>query len=301
MANEPRVPRLLFIDNLRIALMVLVIAYHVGLAYGPGDWWYFQNPDRSPMLRPFFTVNRAFFMSLFFMISGYFLPASYDRRGAGDFLKDRLLRMGIPLVVFLLVVIPVIMYAYCLNFRNYDRLPFLVYYWKLYFGWGGRPPGWSGPSWPDMQLGHLWFVQHLLIFALCYSVWRLIRGPLPGVDREAERLPENLKIIVFILALTAVTFVVRIWYPIYKWTAFLGFIQVSFADVPRDLSFFIIGVIARYRNWFINMPKSTGIAWLAIGVASAALCFGLEITGAGCFSAGGANGLSLAHCLWESL
>jgi peptidoglycan/LPS O-acetylase OafA/YrhL len=71
---------LFFIDNLRIALIMLVIAHHAGQAYGPtGGFWYFENPERASILGAFFTVNRSFFMSLFFMISGYFLPASYDR------------------------------------------------------------------------------------------------------------------------------------------------------------------------------------------------------------------------------
>ena len=77
-------PRLFFIDNLRIPLIALVVAHHVGQAYGPtGGWWYFSEPARAAVLGAFFTVNRSFFMSLFFMVSGYFLPMSFDRkRGA---------------------------------------------------------------------------------------------------------------------------------------------------------------------------------------------------------------------------
>jgi fucose 4-O-acetylase-like acetyltransferase len=93
-------PRLFFIDNLRIGLIMLVVAHHVGQAYGPtGGWWYFTSPERAPVLGAFFTVNRSFFMSLFFMISGYFLPQSFDRKGR-DFLKDRFVRLGIPLLAF---------------------------------------------------------------------------------------------------------------------------------------------------------------------------------------------------------
>lgn len=66
-------PRLFFIDNLRIGLIALVVAHHAGQAYGPtGGWWYFMEPARAGILGAFFDVNRSFFMSLFFMISGYF-------------------------------------------------------------------------------------------------------------------------------------------------------------------------------------------------------------------------------------
>ena len=300
MANEQEPRTLFFIDNLRIALIVLVIAHHAGQAYGPtGGWWYFQNPDRASILGAFFTVNRSFFMSLFFMISGYFLPASYDRKGAREFLGDRLRRLGWPLLVFFFAVIPVMMYAYYLNFRHYGPLPFLIYYSQVYFGRGTRPFDWTG-TWPDRNLGHLWFVEHLLVFAVCYVIWRLIRPPLARIDGKEERPPRHLEILVFTLALAAVTFVVRIWYPIDKWGAFLRFIQVAFADVPRDLSFFVIGVIAYRRNWFLNMPKKTAKVWLLFGLAAAVCCYGLQLTGHIYFSAGGFKAQSLLYDIWEA-
>jgi peptidoglycan/LPS O-acetylase OafA/YrhL len=293
--------KLFFIDNLRIALIILVVAHHAGQAYGPtGGFWFVENPERASILGAFFTVNRSFFMSLFFMISGYFLPASYDRKGAKDFLMDRLRRLGVPLLVFLFAVIPLMMYTYYLNYRHYGTLPFLVYYWQVYFGASRPPPDWSGPAWPDMNFGHLWFVEHLLIFAVCYVIWRLIRPPLARIDSGEEMPPRHLEILVFTLAIAAVAFVVRIWYPIDKWVAFLGFIQVAFADVPRDLSFFLIGVFAYRRNWFLHMPKETGKVLLLIGLAAAAACYGLWMMGYPYFSAGGFNVLSLVYDVWES-
>jgi peptidoglycan/LPS O-acetylase OafA/YrhL len=291
---------LFFIDNLRIGLIMLVIAHHAGQAYGPtGGWWYFESPDRASILGAFFTVNRSFFMSLFFMISGYFLPASYDRKAASEFLNDRLRRLGVPLLVFLFVVIPVMMYTYYLNFRSYGPLPFLVYYSQVYFGRGTRPFDWMG-AWPDRNFGHLWFVEHLLVFALCYVIWRLIRPPLAKIASREGRPPRHLEILAFTLALAAVTFVVRIWHPIDKWGAFLRFIQVAFADVPRDLSFFVIGVIAYRRNWFVNMPTKTGKVWLLVGSAAAACCYVLWLTGHKYFSGGGFNVQSLVYDFWEA-
>ena len=42
-------------------------------------------------------------MSLFFFVSGYFVPASYDRKGRHDFLKDRFHRLGIPFLIMTLI------------------------------------------------------------------------------------------------------------------------------------------------------------------------------------------------------
>ena len=292
--------RLFFIDNLRIGLIMLVVAHHVGQAYGPtGGWWYFANPEKAPVLGAFFIVNRSFFMSLFFMISGYFLPRSFDRKTKG-FLKDRFVRLGIPLLVFRFRLIPVMMYAYHLNFRPYGPISFLSYYSHFYLGHGPRPPVWTGPSWPDLNFGHLWFVEHLLIFAVCYWLWRLMpfSGPRPG--RAQAGPPKTFEIVAFAIVLAAVTFVVRLWYPIDRWIGFLHFIQVAFADVPRDLSFFVIGVIAYRRNWFFAMPKRSGMVWLSIGLAACALCYGLFFTGHVFFVGGGLRMGAFLYDLWEA-
>ncbi|HEX9115746.1 MAG TPA: hypothetical protein VGA61_06725, partial [Anaerolineae bacterium] len=52
--------RLYFLDHLRTALTFLVIAHHVGQAFGPtGGAWPIQTAARAALLSPFFTVNRS--------------------------------------------------------------------------------------------------------------------------------------------------------------------------------------------------------------------------------------------------
>jgi hypothetical protein len=74
-------------------------------------------------------------------------------------------------------------------------------------------------------------------------------------------------VVVFALALASA--VARIWYPIDRWIGFLGFIQVAFADAPRDLSFFILGAIAYRRQWFLSLPAWTGYVCLTVGLIAA--------------------------------
>jgi glucans biosynthesis protein C len=294
-------PRLYFIDNLRIGLISLVVAHHVGQAYGPtGGWRYITDPANAPVLGVFFTVNRSFFMSLFFMISGYFLPQSFDWKGDRSFLKDRALRLGIPLLVFFFVIIPVMMYVYHVNFRPYGPISFLSYYFHYYFGHGPRPPHWIGSAWPDMNFGHLWFIEHLLLLAVCYWFWRLLPFSGSKAGQKSGRPPKSLEIIIFAIMLAAATFVVRFWYPIDRWIALLGFIQVAPADVPRDLSFFVIGVFAYRHNWPLTLPKKTGMIWLLVGLMTAAFCYGLYFTGHGFFIGGGLRIDAMLFDLWEA-
>ena len=109
-------PRLLYIDNLRILLTILVIMHHFAIGYGgPGGFYYVENGPMSDvseiLMTLFLAINQAFFMGFFFMISSYFSPGSVDRKGTGTFLKDRLKRLGIPLLLYILVIAPVLSYV----------------------------------------------------------------------------------------------------------------------------------------------------------------------------------------------
>jgi len=229
--------RLYFLDNLRVLLIMLVIAHHVGQAYGPtGGAWPISEPTRAGILGAMFVINRSFFMSLFFMIAGYFTVGSYDAHGLAAFVKGRLLRLGIPTLVWML---------------------FMVVMQALVF---------KGPLWP-LDAGHLWFLEHLLIFSLVYALYRVIADRRKRPARALAPTPGVLAVLGFALVIALLLLVVRHWYPIDRWVTLLGFIKVMWADVPRDLAFFIIGLVAYRNDWIMRFPKRAGLAWLAVGLA----------------------------------
>src|ERR1700690_3200769 len=84
--------RLHFMDNLRVALTILIVFQHASFAYASANWWYYTDPQQQPLLASFFVVNRSFRMSLFFLIAGYFMPYVLDRKGPWLYLRDRSLR-----------------------------------------------------------------------------------------------------------------------------------------------------------------------------------------------------------------
>jgi hypothetical protein len=58
------------------------VAHHAGQSFAPtGGAWPFRNTDPAAVLDSFFTVNAAFAMGLFFLISAYSVHASYERKG----------------------------------------------------------------------------------------------------------------------------------------------------------------------------------------------------------------------------
>src|SRR4030067_2974199 len=103
--SSPTGQRMAFVDSLRVFLTILVIAHHTMITYaGSGSWAYVEG--REDMLtalvgRWFCSIDHAYFMGLFLLISAYFVPGSYDRKGPGRFLLDRLVRLGIPLALYI--------------------------------------------------------------------------------------------------------------------------------------------------------------------------------------------------------
>jgi glucan biosynthesis protein C len=293
--------RLYFMDNLRVVLTVLIVLQHASFAYAAGSWWYYVDQRQEPMLAAFFVVNRSFRMSLFFLIAGYFMPYVFDRKGWRDYLKDRFRRLGLPILFFVFLVFPLLMYAYYLNFRGYPYMAFASYYWHIYWGFGYRHgPDWTGPNWPDRQLGHLWFVQMLLIYALGYAAWRWLRQKIRLPRLGLLPQPGFLTLLPVLLAVAAASFAVRLNDPIYRWHGYLGMLQLQPADLPRDLACFTFGVLSFRNDWLLTLPKRKGYGWLALGVAGALAFVVCDFAGYSFFSAGGRDLKAMVYPLWET-
>ena len=53
------------------------------------------------------------------MISAYFVPASLERKGAAKFMKDRLVKLGVPILIFMIGVFPVMGYLLLMVSRSH--------------------------------------------------------------------------------------------------------------------------------------------------------------------------------------
>lgn len=256
---------------------MLVIVHHVGQAYGPtGGFWQYKSSlhENIPWLGLFFPVNAAFFMGLFFMIAGYFLPSSYDRKDSMTFLKDKLIRLGIPTLLGFLVISPLEMYFYYINYSGNRPLNFFKYFMNIYFGIGGKPFWYkanTGVSFPEMNFGHLWFVENLLIFTIVYFIVRklLFKNAIKNDSKNFNFI--SILSIGFLIALASV--IIRIWYPIDKWIPLFGFMQSEIAHLPQYIILFITGIIAYRKNWFIKISKKTGYLSLGLGIIMAFIVY----------------------------
>jgi len=255
--------RLVFIDKLRLAAVGFVIVHHAAQAYGPtGGFWPVHDRAQSDWFTPFYTANAAFGMGLMFLLAGYFVPPSCDRKGARRFLMGRWRRIGIPLATFVLLVhLPVV---YLVEGAPQSQLFFTGLYER---------------GWQPIYL-HLCFVAHLLLYCLAYAALRQTSGSLGWLERFGTLpLPGHAAIAWFIATLALVTWVVRIWYPVDKWVPFLLVMPAELAHVPQYMAFFAVGVLAHHGDWFRRMSTTDGLIWLGVGVIASGgiyVAFGLS-------------------------
>jgi peptidoglycan/LPS O-acetylase OafA/YrhL len=262
--------RLFYIDHLRTALIVLVVLHHVSLVYGASleGYYYVEPPFTEPgafrTLLVFALANQAWFMGAFFLLSGYFTPGSFNRKGAGAFLKDRLLRLGIPLLLFYFVLSPISFIGYFLmppQLTGITRPLSWQVFWEAY-------PNLTG-------IGPLWFVAMLLVFSFGYAAFRMLSG---GPDPSASDGPEApgfVGIAIFILALAIASYLMRMVIPLGR--SVLQFPTLAY--LPQYLSFFVLGTIAARGNWFRKFSGTMGIAGFLAAVAASVLLFPLAFSG----------------------
>jgi peptidoglycan/LPS O-acetylase OafA/YrhL len=168
----PAPERLHALDAVRGFALLLGIVLHATLSFVPAPtrFWIIQDNHPSMTLAVLFFAIHVFRMTTFFVIAGFFAHMSFHRRGARDFIKDRLQRIAVPL----LVGWPILFAA---------MVP--VVFWAASFPNGGPVPGAPGwpPVLPNFPLAHLWFLYVLLEL---YAATLLLRTAIAWLDTSGR-------------------------------------------------------------------------------------------------------------------
>ncbi|MBP6977364.1 MAG: acyltransferase family protein [Bacteroidales bacterium] len=276
--------RLAWIDNLRALMIIFVVMIHAAVTYsGIGSWYYVENEHIGMTSTLFFaliqTFTQAYFMSLLYMISGYFTRKSLERKNTLKFSSGRLYRLGVPLLIYIFLLHPlnVKMVYPDLDLMNFYKTGIL----ELRFF------SWTGP---------LWFVEALLIFTIIYLLLRKI----PLIKREISWAPTTCNILLLILFITALAFVTRLFFPIGTNVTNL---QLGF--FPAYIVMFFYGIIAHKQGLFTTMDYRKSARWLIVSLSVGfpawllIMFFGGPAKGE-MLIAGGMRWPAFFYALWES-
>lgn len=251
--HEPRAaprPRAAWADELKVVLVAGVVVGHAAMAWtGFGNWVMFEPPVREPLLTVLVVVGvvgALFAMPLFFLLAGTFTPRSLQRKGLRQFVVDRAIRLGVPIVVFVLVLAPPIEYV------DDSNVGFEGGFWAFApTQWWPWPPAW----------GPLWFLAVLLVFSFVYAVGRTLHPT--GTTGGRPLRWWHLAATALVVALAS--WVVRLAVPLGDELRHL-----ALGQAPAWIAGFALGVVGAERGWYDPLPRAFArrlgqVAWSVSG------------------------------------
>jgi len=247
-------PKILYIENLRIVLSILVVIVHVACSYGgPGGWSYSEPGAGFWTVLPLTVLNatsQSFFMGMFFLFGAYFMHISFQRKGAIRFVKDRFIRLGIPLAITYFFISPFASWIVW-PIRHPDRA-------DLSFG-----ELWM--SGDRFGLGVMWFAEALIYFSILYMIARLI---VPWLRRQEKLSLSNIKsthILIASVLLGLITFLARIEFPLFTGGHGTNF---NLGHFPQYIFLVVIGIMAaRYKPVrLVTLKQAQKWMWFSLGM-----------------------------------
>lgn len=171
--DAPAPERLHALDAVRGFALLLGIVFHATVSFvpAPAKIWIVQDSHLSTTLAVLFFAAHVFRMTTFFLIAGFFAHMSFHRRGAKAFIKDRSIRIALPLLLGWPMVFAAILAVaiWAAASANGGHLP------------AGPPPAW--PAFPKFPLTHLWFLYVLLEL---YAAVLILRSGVAMIDKTSR-------------------------------------------------------------------------------------------------------------------
>ena len=253
------------LDNLKVVLIAAIIAMHAVVGYSTLEVWTYSGL-REVTLHPAVEAGLILvvlpfglvLMALFFLVAGLLSVPSVRRKGPGRFARDRLVRLGIPFLGYVLLIQPVTVYA-------------------LEHPLGGAP----GSFWEEflgdegvLDSGPLWFVGALLVYSLAYAAWVRFRA---GNQAPAERALTVGRLVLAAVVVAPTSFAIRLIWP---YGSDAGLTDLNFWQWPACVAVFTLGLTAFGQGWVQAIPDDIQARCRTITAVAAVATAGL-LAGAG--------------------
>ena len=276
-------PRLFYIDNIRLLIIVCVVMHHLAVTYsGNGSWYYIETAPMGALPQLWFSLylsfQQAYFMGAMFLFAGYFTVSAYNKKGFGKFLADRFTRLIIPALFYMIIIAPFMSYVELGNKFNLSEATWIGFL---------------------SSNGVMWFTIALFIFSAIYALGRKIRGKSAAEQQTGGKLPFFVP-----LALTGVialgAFIIRLFQPLGT-----NVFNMQLGNFSSYIFLFIAGILSYRYDLLSKISFRAGKNWLIGAVVSPLLIVLVLVIGkinADNVAAvkGGLNGYCLFYALWES-
>jgi hypothetical protein len=214
------------LDRARTFLTLVVLLHHAVIPYT-----HFGHTDSKSWIGfdCIVLATDSFFMAMFFFLSGLFVWPGLGRKALHVFLRDRLIRLGLPFAVAAFTIIPIAYYA--IELRQHPEISFAAFWWKTIT---------VGP-WPS---GPLWFLWVLLVFdltaSLLYRLSPTLLDPINRLSMKAYERPATFWL--FFAVATAIVYIpLVVYYGQNDWFDFFGPFSVQASRVLLYAAYFFIG------------------------------------------------------------
>ncbi|WP_066361003.1 acyltransferase family protein [Herbidospora mongoliensis] len=153
------------LDLIRIVVVFGLIFFHTALVFDSEDDFYVKNADTTGLTMIFAGFMVIWAMPMLFLVSGLAAWHSLRRRGAEAFAGDRLLRLGLPLVIAVVTIIPIPQWIRAGTAESYWE--FLPKFFDVDVDLKNFPFILRGEH---FETGHLYFVVMLIVWSLILAL-----------------------------------------------------------------------------------------------------------------------------------
>jgi len=289
----------LALNNLRGIVILIVLGFHSALAYvswvkaptqdfdsPPYNWRAFPIVDSHRFFGfdLFCAWQDVYLMSLMFFLSGLFVWPSLSRKKDWAFLRDRVLRLGIPYAFGVAIVIPIAIYP---AYRVTAVDPSVSAYWHALL---------ALPFWPSSPLWFLW--QLLVLNVIAAFVHRIAPELLRTLGRWSVVARTRVGLyFVALLAASALAYVpLALAFTPWNWSN-SGLLAVQLCRPLQYAVYFFAGLGVGVEGIDRGLVAADGplprhwARWLAAALISLALWMGLtDLT----LNAGASTGIEIA-------
>jgi len=254
--------RVIFFDNIRYLMVLLVVVLHSACGYSHYTTWWSVNDENFIFFDYLLEILGVFLMPTLFFVAGYFALPSLQQKGKWLFIASKLRRLGIPWVLGVILLSPILNY---INLYSRDYPANLLSLGSIFVNnLKGALSFQTGLITSQLQFSHdhFWFISLLLFFFIVFAILHDGKNRwFPGVVSSAKPKGPAVKsiLVVFFLVGVLTALITFFIYGIFHgtpnrdpWIIIGSLIQFQASRIVLYISCFSVGVYVFSKKWFKN-------------------------------------------------